>query len=255
MVRQEVAQALKVSGCAGAHRDRGFRRRVRRQAAGRVRGRGGTPVAARRRSRARGLDAGRGVHLRATRARPACSRSRAAWTRRGGSPRCASPTTTAARPASRRRTRSRTTGSASIARRAVVRQGSYRSLAAVANNFARESHMDEWAEELRDRSGRVPAEAHHGPTAARGHRADRGAVRLGQGPQRQRPRRRHELQPREGRATRALRGGRGLSRDRRVRVVRMVATGDFGAALNPGALQNQMTGGLIQGIGGRCGNG
>jgi isoquinoline 1-oxidoreductase len=36
----------------------------------------------------------------------------------------------------------------------------------------------------------------------------------------------------------------------RVRIVRMVATGDFGAALNPDALQNQMTGALIQGVGG-----
>ena len=38
-----------------------------------------------------------------------------------------------------------------------VRQGSYRSLAAVANNFALESHMDEWAAALetstRSRSG------------------------------------------------------------------------------------------------------
>jgi isoquinoline 1-oxidoreductase len=35
-----------------------------------------------------------------------------------------------------------------------------------------------------------------------------------------------------------------------LRVTRMVATGDFGAALNPDALQNQMTGALIQGLGG-----
>ena len=35
-----------------------------------------------------------------------------------------------------------------------------------------------------------------------------------------------------------------------VRVLRMVATGDFGAALNPDTLQNQMTGAIIQGIGG-----
>ena len=35
-----------------------------------------------------------------------------------------------------------------------------------------------------------------------------------------------------------------------VRVLRMVATGDFGAALNPDALQNQMTGAIVQGLGG-----
>jgi isoquinoline 1-oxidoreductase len=34
------------------------------------------------------------------------------------------------------------------------------------------------------------------------------------------------------------------------RLVRMVATGDFGAALNPDALRNLMTGALIQGVGG-----
>jgi isoquinoline 1-oxidoreductase len=38
--------------------------------------------------------------------------------------------------------------------------------------------------------------------------------------------------------------------ERHVRVIRMTATGDFGAALNPGALQSQLAGGLIQGIGG-----
>lgn len=30
-----------------------------------------------------------------------------------------------------------------------LRQGSYRALAATANNFARESHVDEWAHELK----------------------------------------------------------------------------------------------------------
>jgi nicotinate dehydrogenase subunit B len=36
----------------------------------------------------------------------------------------------------------------------------------------------------------------------------------------------------------------------RLRVLRMAATGDFGAALNPDYLRNQMTGALIQDIGG-----
>ena len=35
-----------------------------------------------------------------------------------------------------------------------------------------------------------------------------------------------------------------------VRIVRMAATGDFGAALNPDHLRNQMTGAIIQGLGG-----
>ena len=37
---------------------------------------------------------------------------------------------------------------------------------------------------------------------------------------------------------------------RDVRVLRMSATGDFGAALNPDGLQNQMTGAIVQGLGG-----
>jgi isoquinoline 1-oxidoreductase len=38
--------------------------------------------------------------------------------------------------------------------------------------------------------------------------------------------------------------------DRDVRLLRMTAAGDFGAALNPDALKNQMTGAIVQGIGG-----
>ena len=50
LVRQEVAQALGVPAVAGADRRDGLRRRVRRQAAGRMRGRGGAALAAGRRS-------------------------------------------------------------------------------------------------------------------------------------------------------------------------------------------------------------
>jgi nicotinate dehydrogenase subunit B len=131
--------------------------------------------------------------------------------------------------------------------RSDVRQGSYRSLAAVANAFARESHMDEWAADLRVDPGGVPPAPHDRRAAARGDRAHRGALRLGPGDER-RGRGRHELQL-EKDARLALFVEVEVD-GTRVRVVRMVATGDFGAALNPDTLRNQMTGALIQGIGG-----
>lgn len=129
-----------------------------------------------------------------------------------------------------------------------VRQGSYRSLAAVANTFARESHMDEWAADLQ--LDPVEFRLRHVTDARLREVIERTATRFGWG---------------------KTSGGRGrgvgmscnLEKDARlalfvevevagsdVRVVRMVATGDFGAALNPDNLRNQMTGALIQGIGG-----
>ncbi len=128
-----------------------------------------------------------------------------------------------------------------------VRQGSYRSLAAAANTFARESHMDEWAAELQ--VDPVEFRLRHITDDRLREVIERTAERFGWG-----------ARPAEGR-------GFGMScnleKDARLalfvemevaggdaRVVRMVATGDFGAALNPDTLQNQMTGALIQGIGG-----
>lgn len=129
-----------------------------------------------------------------------------------------------------------------------VRQGSYRSLAAVANTFARESHMDEWAADLQI----DPVELRlRNITDARLRQVIEATVdRFG------------------WRRTVSGKGrGIGMScnieKDARlalcvelesdgasVRVLRMVATGDFGAALNPDNLRSQMTGGLIQGLGG-----
>ena len=129
-----------------------------------------------------------------------------------------------------------------------VRHGSYRSLAAVANTFAREAHMDEWASDL----GLDPVEfrLRHVTDARLREVIETCASRFGWG------------RARSG-------SGRGvgmsctLEKDARLalfveveadgprtRVVRMVARGDFGAALNPGNLQHQMSGALIQGLGG-----
>jgi CO/xanthine dehydrogenase Mo-binding subunit len=132
--------------------------------------------------------------------------------------------------------------------RADVRQGSYRSLAAVANTFARESHVDEWAADLQ--VDPVEFRLRNITDARLREVIEVTATRFGWG---------------------RMRGGNGrgfgmscnLEKDARLalcveveadgpnaRVVRMVATGDFGAALNPDNLRNQMTGALIQGIGG-----
>jgi isoquinoline 1-oxidoreductase len=132
--------------------------------------------------------------------------------------------------------------------RAEVRQGSYRALAAVANAFARESHVSEWAGDLKQDP--VDFRLRHITDARLREVVERTASRFGWG------------RARSG-------NGRGfgmscnLEKDARLalfveveadaatlRVVRMTATGDFGAALNPDYLRNQMTGALIQGIGG-----
>jgi isoquinoline 1-oxidoreductase len=129
-----------------------------------------------------------------------------------------------------------------------LRQGSYRSLAATANTFARESHVDEWAHRLQ----RDPLEFRLANIADVRLKEvlERGAERFGW-------------------ARRKTGGGTGfgiacnLEKDARLvlfvetegsgaatRLRRMVAVGDFGAALNPDNLRNQMQGAIIQGIGG-----
>jgi nicotinate dehydrogenase subunit B len=132
--------------------------------------------------------------------------------------------------------------------RSDVRQGSYRSLAAVANAFARESHMDEWAADLR--VDPVEFRLRHMTDGRLREIVERTAERFGWG----------RARPGRGRGT-----GMSCNIEKdarlalfvdvevdgtRVRVVRMVASGDFGAALNPDNLRNQMTGALVQGIGG-----
>jgi isoquinoline 1-oxidoreductase len=132
--------------------------------------------------------------------------------------------------------------------RSDVRQGSYRSLAAVANAFARESHMDEWAADLK--LDPLEFRLRHITDLRLREVIERTASRFRWG---------------------KTGGGRGrgvgmscnIEKDARlalfvevevdakdVRVLRMVATGDFGAALNPDNLLNQMTGALVQGLGG-----
>jgi isoquinoline 1-oxidoreductase len=129
-----------------------------------------------------------------------------------------------------------------------VRQGSYRSLAAVANNFARESHMDEWADELL--VDPVAFRLRHITDTRLREVIESTAARFG-------------WDHRRSGSGRGCGMSCNLEKDARlalcveievlgeqIRILRMVATGDFGAALNPDNLQNQMTGALLQGIGG-----
>ena len=66
--------------------------------------------------------------------------------------------------------------------RSPLRQGSYRGLAATANHFARESHMDELARGAEARPAGVPAPQPEGRAAAGRARGGRRALRLGRRP-------------------------------------------------------------------------
>jgi nicotinate dehydrogenase subunit B len=128
------------------------------------------------------------------------------------------------------------------------RQGSYRALAATLNNFARESHIDEWAHALhRDpldfRLAHIGDERLKEAIQKAGERFGWGKRKAGNGAG-------------YGMACNIEKGarlalfveteGKGAS----LMLRRMVAVGDFGAALNPDNLRNQMQGAIIQGTGG-----
>lgn len=127
---------------------------------------------------------------------------------------------------------------------APYRQGSYRALASTANNFARESHIDERAAGFqRDPVGYRLA---HIEDARLREVLERGAARF--------------KWPGAGKACGVActieKDGRlaifaELAQDgARFRILRMLMVADFGAALNPSNLKNQMMGGMIQGLGG-----
>lgn len=132
--------------------------------------------------------------------------------------------------------------------RSAVRQGSYRSLAAVANNFARESHMDEWADDLQ--VDPVAFRLRHITDVRLREVIETTAARFGWDSVRSGSRRGFGMSCNLEKDARLALFVEIEAVGGKIRVVRMVATGDFGAALNPDNLQNQMTGALIQGIGG-----
>ncbi|MBI4889293.1 MAG: xanthine dehydrogenase family protein molybdopterin-binding subunit [Acidobacteria bacterium] len=117
-----------------------------------------------------------------------------------------------------------------------VRQGSYRSLAAVANTFARESHVDEWAARLKadplEFRMRNLADERLKAVLER-LRGVRGGLACT-----------IEKQARIG--LRAEVEVKGVA----VRVKRLVYVGDYGAIVNPLNLRKQIEGALVQGLGG-----
>ncbi len=131
-----------------------------------------------------------------------------------------------------------------------LRQGSYRGLAATANHFARENHMDE----LAALAGMDPlAFRLKNITDPRLHAAfETAAQRFGWGKQPATPTRGFGI------AGGFEKGGylatcAEIAVDRamgRVKIVRVVQSFDCGAVINPNGLRNQISGAIVQGIGG-----
>lgn len=129
-----------------------------------------------------------------------------------------------------------------------LRQGSYRALAATANNFARESHIDEWAHAL----GRDPLEYRLAniQDARLREVLQRAAERFGWGKRKSGNGMGFGLACNLEKAARLAIFVETQGQGTALAVRRIVALGDFGAALNPDNLKNQMQGAIIQGLGG-----
>ena len=142
-----------------------------------------------------------------------------------------------------------------------LRQGSYRALAATANHFARESHMDELASAI----GMDPLEFRRKNLSDARLRAalEAAAERFGWAGRRAAPGRGAGL------ACGVEKGGYVAScaevevdpASRRLRIRRLVTAFECGAVVNPDGLRNQVEGAIVQGLGGalfeavRFGNG
>lgn len=129
-----------------------------------------------------------------------------------------------------------------------LRQGSYRALAATGNNFARECAVDEWAHSL----GKDPLDYRLANIDDVRLKVvlQRGAELFGWGRRKAGNGRGFGLACNLEKLARLALfvETEGAAKD--LRVLRMVAVGDFGAALNPDNLKNQMQGAILQGVGG-----
>lgn len=134
--------------------------------------------------------------------------------------------------------------------RSPLRQGSYRGLAATANHFAREVHMDELA-----RTARVdPVELRRRNLKDPRMRAvlDGAAERFGWGRPKAAPNRGHGVAAGTEKGSYVAACAE-VAVDRvtgAVRVLRLVAAFECGAVVNPDNLLNQVEGSLVQGLGG-----
>jgi isoquinoline 1-oxidoreductase len=133
--------------------------------------------------------------------------------------------------------------------RSPLRQGSYRGLAATANNFAREAHLDEVAAAL----GADPVEfrLRHLKEPRLKAVLEAAAERFGWGKARAAPGHGHGI------ACGVEKGGYlGTAAEVRVeasgsvRVLRLAAAFECGAVVNPDLLRNQIEGSLVMGLGG-----
>jgi isoquinoline 1-oxidoreductase len=131
-----------------------------------------------------------------------------------------------------------------------LRQGSYRALAATANHFARESHMDELAHALK----MDPLQFRLKNISDERLRAvfEAAAEKFGWG--KQKPSAHHGF----GLSGGFEKGGYIATcaevavepATKKIRIVRVVEAFDCGAVINPSGLQNQISGAIMQGIGG-----
>ncbi|HEU5248509.1 MAG TPA: molybdopterin cofactor-binding domain-containing protein, partial [Thermoanaerobaculia bacterium] len=134
--------------------------------------------------------------------------------------------------------------------RSPLRQGSYRGLAAVANHFARESHMDELAHELSMDPLQFRLKNLADPRLSAVFEA--AASRFGWGKPAAATGRGHGI------AGGVEKGGyvatcaevEAAAGARGVRIRRVVTAFECGAVINPDGLRNQIEGALVQGIGG-----
>jgi isoquinoline 1-oxidoreductase len=131
---------------------------------------------------------------------------------------------------------------------APLRQGSYRSLAAAANHFARESHMDELAHELK----MDPLEFR-----LKNLRDDRlravfqaAAEKFGWGKQKKSPGHGYGIGGGYEKGGYIATCAQVHVQNGAVRVVRAVQAFDCGAVVNPQGLKNQIAGAMMQGLGG-----
>lgn len=128
-----------------------------------------------------------------------------------------------------------------------LRQGSYRALAAVANTFARELHMEEWAVGLREDP--IAFRLRHIDDARLKEAIARGAEKFGWGKGSGRPGVAQgmactiEKDARLAFFVELQAGGKD------VKLLRALMVFDPGAVLNPDNLRNQITGNVIQAIG------
>lgn len=132
--------------------------------------------------------------------------------------------------------------------RSPLRQGSYRSLAAVANTFAREMHMEEWAARLSEDP--VAFRLRHIADPRLREAVTRGAEAFGWGKTATMP------GVSQGMACNLEKDARFAlfievqTRGTEVKLLRALMAFDAGAALHPDNLRNQIQGGVAQGIGG-----